>query len=271
MNILSCFDGISCGQVALKRLNVKVDNYFASEIDKFAIKVTQHNFPNTIQLGNIRLINVDDLPKIDLLLGGFPCQAFSTIGLQKGFEDNRASLLYNLLDIKEKLLEKNPNLHFLFENVIMKKSYLEEVNALIGCEPIRIDSRLVSAQSRPRLYWTNIPNVEIPKDRGIKLQDILESGFAPREKSYVVKASEYPSVRPNYIKRYFSRHTGLLKYMDEEKTIFAPLSPIEAERLQTLDDNYTEVLSKSRRFNVVGNGWTVEVIKEILKDLYENN
>ncbi|MFW6226423.1 MAG: DNA (cytosine-5-)-methyltransferase [bacterium] len=173
MNILSLFDGMSCGQIALNNLNIKYDNYYASEIDKHAIKVTQHNFPNTIQLGDITQLKGSDLPKIDLLMGGSPCQGFSFAGKQLNFEDSRSKLFFEFVRLKNEL---NPK-YFLLENVKMKKQYQDIINEFLGENPIEINSELVSAQHRRRLYWTNIPNVTQPKDKNIFLNDILEDNI----------------------------------------------------------------------------------------------
>lgn len=171
MNVLSLFDGISCGQIALERAGIKVDNYFASEIDKHAIKVTQTNYPNTIQLGDVTKWREWDLPKIDLILAGSPCQGFSYAGKQLNFADPRSALFFEFVKIRNKL---NPK-YFLLENVRMKKEALDVISDHMGVAPILINSSLVSAQSRDRYYWTNIPNVDQPEDKGIFVKDILDS------------------------------------------------------------------------------------------------
>lgn len=170
MNVLSLFDGLSCGQIALNRVNIKYDNYFASEIDKHAINVTQNNFPNTIQIGDITKINSNDLPAIDLLLGGSPCQGFSMAGKQLNFNDPRSKLFFEYVRILNEIKPK----YFLLENVKMKKEYEQVISKYLGVEPIEINSALVSAQNRKRLYWTNIPNIKQPEDKYIFLKDILE-------------------------------------------------------------------------------------------------
>jgi len=183
ITVLSLFDGMSCGQLALQRLGIKVKKYFASEIDKYAIKVTQHNFPNTIQLGDVRNVFAKDLPKIDLLLAGSPCQGFSIAGKGLAFEDPRSKLFFEFVRLKN---ECNPT-YFLLENVRMKKEYELIISKYVGVQPIMINSALLSAQNRVRLYWTNIANesyglfgdvictIPQPKDKGILLRDILES------------------------------------------------------------------------------------------------
>jgi len=168
MNVLSCFDGISCGQIALNRAGIKYKNYYASEIDKYAIKVTQENYPDTIQLGDIRKWKEWKLPKIDLLLAGSPCQGFSFAGKQLNFDDPRSKLFFKFVDILKHFKPK----YFLLENVKMKKEYQDKISELVGYEPVLIDSALVSAQSRKRLYWSNL-KITQPTDKNILLKDIV--------------------------------------------------------------------------------------------------
>mgnify|MGYP003138085313 CR=1 FL=1 len=170
MNVLSLFDGMSCGQIALDRLGIKVENYYASEIDKYAIKVTQKNYPNTIQLGDIKNIKGEDLPSIDLVLAGSPCQGFSFAGKQLAFDDPRSALFFEFVRLLKEVKPK----YFLLENVRMKKEYLDAITDLVGVEPILINSALVSAQNRQRYYWTNLPVAGQPEDKGLALKDILD-------------------------------------------------------------------------------------------------
>jgi len=163
MNVLSVFDGMSCGQIALNKLNIKYDKYYASEIDKYAIQQTKKNYPNTIHLGNVTKIKGSDLPQIDLLMGGSPCQGFSFAGKQLNFDDPRSALFFEFVRL---LKETNPK-YFLLENVRMKKEYQDVITEHLSVEPIMINSALVSAQNRVRLYWTNIPNITQPEDKGI--------------------------------------------------------------------------------------------------------
>lgn len=168
-NVLSLCDGMSVGQLALKKAGITYDNYFASEIDKSAIKVTQHNFPNTIQLGDINNVFGKDLPEIDLVLGGVPCTSFSFAGKQLNFSDPRGKLVFEYV----RLLEECKPKYFLLENVVMQKQFENVISKLMGVIPEKIDSALVSAQTRKRLYWANFPITQ-PKDRNIQLKDILE-------------------------------------------------------------------------------------------------
>jgi DNA-cytosine methyltransferase len=175
MNVLSLFDGMSCGQIALNKLGVKVNKYFACEIDKYAMQVTQHNFPDTIQLGDVQFVTKETFgtQKIDLVIGGSPCQGFSFAGKQLNFEDPRSALFFEFVRLVKELKPK----YFLLENVKMKKEYQNVITQYMGVEPIEINSSLVSAQTRKRLYWTNIPNVSQPEDKGVVLRDIIESGY----------------------------------------------------------------------------------------------
>ncbi len=170
MNVLSLFDGMSCGMIALDRLGIKVDNYYASEIDKYAMQVSKANYPEIIQVGDITKLDLSTLPQIDLVMGGSPCQGFSFAGKQLAFDDPRSALFFEFVKCVKEL---NPK-YFLLENVRMKKEYLDIISEYMGVEPIFINSSLVSAQSRQRYYWTNIPNVLQPEERGIVLRDILE-------------------------------------------------------------------------------------------------
>lgn len=183
ITVLSLFDGMSCGQLALQKLGIKVKQYYAAEIDKHAIQVTQHNFPNTIQLGDVTKVFAKDLPRIDLLIGGSPCQGFSFAGKQLAFDDPRSKLFFEFVRLKN---ECNPT-YFMLENVKMKKEFEIIISKYMGVAPIEINSALLSAQNRVRLYWTNIANeayglfgdmqcmIPQPKDKGILLRDILES------------------------------------------------------------------------------------------------
>lgn len=173
-NVLSLFDGMSCGQIALDQLGIKVDNYFACEIDKWAIKVALKNYPNTIQLGSVTDLHGVDmvLPKLGLIIGGSPCQGFSFAGKQLNFEDPRSMLFFEFVRILEEARQLNPDVLFMLENVRMKKEYQDVISKYLGVQPIEINSALVSAQNRKRLFWTNIPNITQPEDKGILLRDI---------------------------------------------------------------------------------------------------
>ena len=375
MNVLSLFDGMSCGQLALQRAGIKVDNYFASEIDKYAIQVAGKNFPNTIELGNVTRIDTKDLLEwcgklkskgIDLLMGGSPCQGFSFAGGQLAFDDPRSKLFFEFVRAKDLLQPK----YFLLENVKMKKEFEDVITKYMGVEPIEINSSLFSAQNRRRLYWTNIPVDMDIKDKGLVLKDILQTDHNeppvpinernarhhknPLQKSLCTTASMYKGAGNNGMTivdrlipvgeaeeyaHYNYRATKEVYHMEgkaptlltmqggnrepkvatysakggrivnrrldeqgvrkdyqmdlpltpqveirsDDKTnclttlqkdnvvvegmTWRKLTPIECERLQTLPDNYTEGVSKTQRYKMIGNGWTVDVIAHILKGI----
>jgi len=186
MNVLSLFDGMSCGQIALAQCGYTVDNYYAAEIDKYAIQVTQANYPNTIQLGDVTKVKGADLPKIDLLIGGSPCQGFSFAGKQLNFEDPRSALFFEFV----RLLDETKPKYFFLENVRMKKEYQDVISKYLGVEPVALNSNVVSAQNRYRLYWTNIPGYTAPEDKGILLKDIVhEYALVDRDKSHCLDAN----------------------------------------------------------------------------------
>lgn len=346
MKVLSLFDGISCGQLALQRANIEVEKYYASEIDEHAIKVTMKNFPNTIQLGDINNFESWNLPKIDMIIGGSPCQGFSFAGKQLNFNDERSKLFFKFVDCLKKFKPK----YFLLENVCMKKEYEQAITNIMQIEPIMINSALVSAQNRKRLYWTNILNVTQPTDKGIYWGDIREHGVEWSPMYYSDKAMEWigrhgtkngkklkihddnekmQMIEASHCKKYSSQRffgiidgpaqivgrrlnenghredynknikatqclevramqkvnciTTVLKdtvisplpigrYPDvynqlEEGKHYRYITPLEAERCQTLPDNYTDGISNTQKYKAIGNGWTVDVIAHILSHI----
>jgi len=216
-SVLSLFDGMSCGQIALNRIGIEYDNYFASEIDKHAIKVTQHNYPNTIQLGDVREIKAENLPKIDLLIGGSPCQGFSFAGKGLNFDDPRSKLFFEFVRLKNETQPK----YWMLENVKMKAEHQNIISEILGVKPILINSELVSAQSRERLFWTNIPIIELPTDKGILLKDIIEIGEPIKDKSQTILATLYKENAKSMIKR---NKAGLLVKMSSENPRIKELS-----------------------------------------------
>jgi DNA-cytosine methyltransferase len=273
-NVLSLFDGMSCGQLALDTLGVKVGNYFASEIDTHAMQIAKKNYPNTKHIGSVLDVRGSDLPRIDLLIGGSPCQSFSNAGDGSGME-GKSKLFWEFVRV---LKETKPT-YFLLENVKMKKEWEKIITDTLGVEPIAINSRLLTAQNRPRLYWTNIPNVVQPIDRGIVLKDILEDEV--EEKFYLSdKAIDYMSRLRNGKPRW-EYHTNPLDGKSAcltanmykgvpygvIKELKRRLTPIECERLQSVPDNYTEGVSNTQRFKMLGNGWTIDVIAHILNEI----
>jgi DNA-cytosine methyltransferase len=384
MNVLSLFDGCSGGQLALQKLGIHVYNYYASEIDKYAIQVTQANFPNTIQLGDVTDLDPHEIAywDIDLMMGGSPCQGFSFAGHQLNFDDPRSKLFFNFVEMLEIVKPK----YVLLENVRMAKKSQDVISDYMGFEPQALNSSKVSAQNRYRLYWfgkrvgDKYEQIPIPPmiDKGITMQDILEDGYATDEmtsngKSHCLTARYNGAVWWNSIERkqrtmvlkdnptmskdgLIRVGTADLKGHDSIKRVYAQegkaptlttmqgghrepkvavgrivnrrldengtrkddqldlpftrqlevradeksnclttvqkdnvvvskdmwrkLTPLECERLQTLPDNYTNHVSNSQRYKMIGNGWTVDVIAHILKgiplaetwhEMYNNN
>lgn len=261
MNVLSLFDGMSCGQIALNKAGIKYDNYFASEIDEYAIRVTQANYPNTKQLGSITELDGAKLPKIDLLFGGSPCQSFSSAGKGLGF-DGKSKLFWEYVRV---LKETNPT-YFLLENVVMKKEWENIITEALGVKPITINSKVVCGANRPRLYWTNIPNIANIKDAGIKLIDVLENlnfDKAPYVENYISnRPVNYKTEKFNTLMAGAGSRTRGIGICNDEGW-WRKLTPIECERLQTVPDNYTNHVSDTQRYKMLGNGWTVDVIAHI--------
>lgn len=281
MNVLSLFDGISAGQLALKRVGINVTNYFSSEIDKYAIQTTQYNFPNTIQLGSVETIDLEGLPKIDLLLAGSPCQGFSFSGKMLGFDDPRSKLFFDFV----RILRKIKPTYFLLENVVMKKEFIDIINEQVGVKPVMINSSLVSAQNRKRNYWTNFPIKEV-EDREIYLDSILEEWGNPSIISSDGKIGErwVQSLRVNSGKKsntLTSEGFAKLgvstmqpgKYVDFYKNRhlknwhFRAYTAKEYALLQNFDISYFNGLSEYRIKRLLGNSWTVDLIAEILKNI----
>jgi len=328
MIVCSFFDGLSCGQLALEKAGVLVDVYYASEIDKYPIKVTQANFPNTIQVGDITKVDASSFDHdIDLMMGGSPCQGFSFAGKQLNFDDPRSKLFFEFMRLRDELKPK----YVLLENVRMSKQSQDVISKYMGFEPQALDSKYKSAQKRYRLYWwgrlttceagtwvyEQMP-IEEMRDKKIVMQDILEDGYATDVmtnadgKSHCLTARYNGAVWWNSIERKqrtmvlkdnptVSRDglirvgTADLKGHDSIKRVYAQegkaptlttmqgghrepkvavskdmwrkLTPLECERLQTIPDNYTNHVSNSQRYKMIGNGWTVDVVAHILRGI----
>lgn len=383
LNVLSLFDGMSCGQQALERSGIKYNKYYASEIDKYAIRVTQHNYPDTIQIGSVTEVDVSNLDPIDLLIGGSPCQSFSFAGKRNGMTttcneeiytlekylelkndgfkfEGESYLFWEYMRILTDIRKYNPNVLFLLENVEMGNKWERILSEAIGIYGVHINSALVSAQNRKRIYWTNIrvreeglfgelhSDIPQPEDRGIFLKDVLEDNVSEKyylsdkmlnyfnnraanfnngkinirnenDKATTITAScKSVDISDNFIKdsncvamrgrkmtdksntlmasttnfmRYeglSERHLANLKNGDEKANSFLSsswkgaqangmtlvaehpigarirrLTPVECERLQTVDDNYTSCVSDTQRYKMLGNGWTIDVIAHI--------
>jgi len=322
MNVLSLFDGMSCGRIAMERAGININKYYASELDKYAIQVSRANYPDIIQLGDVTKWREWDIDwsSIGVLIGGSPCQGFSFAGKQLAFDDPRSALFFEYLNILNHIRKHNPDVKFLLENVKMKKEYLDAISQLLGVEPVFINSSLISAQNRQRYYWANWM-IKQPDDKKIHLQDSLQYDLTEKEKAFCIDANYWKKgnlksyfdksrrqiifpasivgrrinergVRDDYNKnvpitqclqvKHSNYKTGCLttvqkdnvlstlppdRYVDvyNDKNIhYRHLTPIECERLQTVPDNYTNHVSNSQRYKMLGNGWTVDVIAHIL-------
>jgi len=294
INVLSLFDGISCGQIALNNLGFKMNKYFASEIDKLSIEITMNNYPKTIQIGDITKISSKDLPNVDLLIGGSPCQGFSFAGKQLNFNDSRSKLFFEYLRLLKEIKPK----YFLLENVRMKKEYEKIITKYLNVEPILINSSKLTAQDRKRLYWTNIPNVKQPENKGIILKDILDK--YPDEKLFLKSeiSKRYIPVK-NYKKDKnkscvigkLSKYQGDRVFdvdckasclsssggnngggscniiIDPKTNKLRKLSVLECQKLQGIPNNYLNNVKKNNAYKVLGNGWTINVIEHIFSNL----
>lgn len=287
MNVLSLFDGMSCGQISLNKLGIKYDNYFASEIDKYAIQVTQKNYPNTKQIGSVLDVKGEDLPKIDLLIGGSPCQGFSIAGNKLNFDDDRSKLFFEFVRLKNEL---NPK-YFLLENVKMKDEIANAIDELMGVKRVFIDSRDFTGHIRRRYYWTNLPIEEI-KSREIKISDIIDDEPFDKDMNFFLDRTTYaPTESYDGIKTINPKdNTGKQTWQRRRvydvdgncPTICASLFDLnitkdhkryrkltinECEKLQGVPKNYTSGVPKGERGKMLGNGWTVDVISHIFKNI----
>lgn len=308
MIVLSLFDGMSCGQIALNQSGLEVKRYFASEIKPHAIKCTQHNFPDTIQIGDVCKISYRDgilttengdfeVGKIDLLIGGSPCQGFSRAGKELNFNDERSKLFFEYVRI---LKEVNPT-YFLLENVVMRKEYSDVITDILGVTPIMINSALISAQERKRLYWTNIQGIKQPEDRNIYLCDVVNfKSETPLKENIIDEIRKYTkrdfdvsidkngNIRPH---RKDKRKSGISEIgtlrnpncksvtiikSHAPKTYKSPfeiyeLNRNECEQLQNVPMNYTIPVSEKQAKDLLGDGWTVEVIKHIFRNISQRS
>ncbi len=307
MKVLSLFDGISCARVALARAGFLYMQYYASEIDKYAVKIAAKNYPDNIRLGSVTDIHVmypyreyktGESPQhrtyffgdVDLLIGGSPCQDLSIAKAdRKGLEGSRSSLFWEYVRI---LKEVRPR-YFVFENVAsMPAAAKAAITEALGVEPIMIDAALVSAQRRKRLFWTNIPDVRLPEDKGILLKDILEDGIAPDDKALTVQATYGKKVARDYLKKRNGQMVIIQRprgknaggvHTEKSPTVSASsfeynnmvisgddlrkLTPIEVERLQCLPDGYTAGISDTQRYKCLGNAFNVDVVAHILRGM----
>lgn len=293
MNVLSLFDGVSCARIALDNLGVNIDRYYASEIDKYAINVSKSNYPDIIHLGDIKGIKAKELPKIDLLIGGSPCQDLSNAQKGLGLKGSKSSLFYEYIRLLDEVQPK----YFLLENV--KNKWGNLMSDFVGVDYIEINSSILSAQSRPRYYWTNIDFEKFPQKLSkIYLKDIVEKEVDEKyylnkngldtflnevvlnkntSKDGINKVFEIPKVihkdneRQRRVYSLKSKSPTILARADTTK-IFVDsrvrkLTPLECERLQCIPDNYTSLASDTQRYKMIGNAFTVTVIEHFLKGL----
>lgn len=261
----------------MERANIHVDNYYASEIDKHAIAVTQHNYPATLQLGDIRGVKMAQ--RIDLLIGGSPCQGFSFAGKNLNFNDPRSALFFEYVRILNELRAINPDLLFLLENVKMTEKSENVITRALGVRPIRLNSEIITAQSRQRLYWTNIKVNSIPKRVNICLQDIISDYYVTdRQKSYCIDANYGKGSNPRSYSMgrrqiVFETEKDMIFYLKNGKNTktkdvkFRILTPEECEILQTIPPGYTSSIAKTNRYHAIGNAWTVDIIAHFLKHI----
>ena len=312
MQVLSLFNGVSCGRIALERAGIPVERYVSYEIDKYANQIAQKNYPHDEYYGDVCTANFTQYKGFDLLIGGSPCTYWSIA--KKDRETTSDGIGFQLFSQYVRAFKESGCKWFLYENnYSIHKDIKAEISKALGVEPIMINSALVSAQQRKRCYWTNIPGVQQPEDKGILLKDILESGLPYQDKSYCMTSSYDGAVLWNSLERgqrsmvaeparigtvehggrtdcdskqwrVYSVNaksvticgqgggagakTGLYKIdLSDGDYIIRKLTPVEAERLQTLPDNYTAGISNSQRYKCIGNGWTVDVISHILNYL----
>jgi len=277
MNILSLFDGISCGQVALKKCGIEITNYFASEIDKHAIKVTQHNHPNTKQIGDVTKVKAADLPKIDLLMGGSPCQGFSFAGAGLNFEDERSKLFFEFVRLVKECKPK----YWLLENVNMKQEYQNIISDILGVKPIKLNSKLTSPQNRLRLYWANF-EIKEPNNQNLVIGDLVGVDVENRYDKPIVLRNIYPKKGQNgniYSlegkSKTLSAGVGIkgngigssnapkIDWNNEQG--WRRLTARECEMLQNLPNGYCKEISDTQAYKACGNGWDVGMIEHIFR------
>lgn len=283
MNVLSLFGGIEVGRLSLKNNNISVEKYYTSEIDEDAIAISNLNHDDLIHVGDVTKLKGSDFPNIDLLIGGSPCQGFSMAGKKLNFDDPRSKLFFEFLRLKNEI---NPPFFF-FENVYMKKEFQEKISELLGCEPVYVNSNIMSVQFRQRLYWTNIKFPPLPEKNDKVLKDILitPNDEVERELSNkpIVLHNIYPSksLNGNIYSVYgkskpLMSGTGKLgrssssnapKILFNNEKGWRSLSVVECERIMGLPDNYTKCVLPSHAFKCIGNAWEANTITHFFKGL----
>ncbi len=324
--VLSLFDGISGARMALERIGIPIEKYYASEVNPWALSISEYNFPDNINLGDVNNVRGADLGHVDILSAGFPCQSFSRVGNKLNFDDPRGQLFFQALRILRELQEINPDIKFLFENVRMKAEIADKISELLGVNYVKLDSGDFSSQRRPRFYWTNVPILPYKPSTSV-LKDVLEEDTPPivfsnvyggfGESDVRVHEDKSPTIRtaaggghiPYVLDKYRLSETAQ-KYMEGDycgkeryskypnplegkagcltanmfkgvpfgviKELCRRLTPVECERLQTLEDGSTSKaivkgkvvdVSDTQRYNVIGNGFTIETVAHIFKGL----
>ena len=284
LNIISLFGGMECGRIAAENAGLKVGNYYSSEIDKHAMKVANKNWPEIIQVGDIQNWREWDIDwsSINLVIGGSPCQGFSLVGKQLDFTDDRSKLFFIYVDILNHIKKHNPEVKFLLENVRMKQKNLDIITKYLGQESLAANSSLVSAATRPRHYWTNW-DISLPEDEGILASSIIDDPSwnaatvrkgDPRpikftgDKFLCLTATYHKGIRADG-RPALARYEGEFDKM-RELGHTRQLTPQECERIMTVPRNYTEGVSNTQRYKMLGNGWTVAMITHFFKQLKGN-
>ena len=277
MKVLSLFDGISCGRVALERANIPVERYVAYEIDKHAIQISQNNYPDIEHHGDVTTANFSEYAGFDMVIGGSPCTYWSASRVA-GRETTSQGLGYDLfMQFSRAISEIRPR-YFLYENNYSISADIKQaISDELGVKPIMINSALVSGQQRKRMYWTNIPNITQPDDKYIMLSDVLEPDRVWKPVGYWVYQMWGDMLKIDRLYKLTNNKSATLTtkkthpqnyYLNEDKSQYTNLTVTEFERLQTLPDGYTKGVADSHRYKAIGNGWTVDVIAHILKNLF---
>ena len=274
MNVVSLFNGMNTGRQALENLGIKVNKYYSSEIKPYAIELTQYHFPDTIQVGDVtkwREWNID-WKTIDLVLSGSPCQDLSAAGKRAGIHGSKSSLFFVFIEILEHIKSLNPNVLFLQENVgSASKLDVGIMSRALGVYPVRINSKLVTAQLRDRFYWSNIKTKETmfdivtdipqPKDRGIMFKDIITGGNVDTDKHVALKTWNGDGSKQEYLK-HRNETTGMLTLIHQNE-IVRTVNKVEMCRLQGFPDDYCDILSTAKAGSLLGDGWTLPIIEHI--------
>ena len=274
MNVLSLFNGMNTGRQALENVGIKVNKYYSSEIKPYAIELTQHHFPDTIQVGDVTKWKEWDIDwsSIDLVLSGSPCQDLSAAGKRAGINGKKSSLFFTFVEILEHIKQLNPKVLFLQENVgSARKEDVGVMSRALGVYPVRINSSLVTAQLRDRYYWSNIriketmfdllTDIPQPKDKGILLKDIITSGEVSALKHVSLKTNQCQSNTQRYL-IHRNETTGMITLI-KENDLVRTVNKVEMCRLQGFPDNYCDILTTAKAGSLLGDGWTLPIIEHI--------